>query len=133
MGVTLVGQIGTIYFVACKERYVKIGFVWRRSVSKRIDDMQGENPFQLKLIRIITPAYMEQERWLHQHFEHLKASTPAGEWFCFSDEMLTINPPDSETCLANKAALEKQLKLRRARMAYARAHPVRQWRTPLKV
>lgn len=31
------------------------------------------------------------ERWLHKQFEDRRTS---GEWFCFSEDMLTIQPPD---------------------------------------
>jgi hypothetical protein len=93
LGSPLIGQIGTIYFVACKERYIKIGFVGRGSVVKRVSSMQVWNPFELKVIRTITPAYWEQAIWLHQHFN---ACRVRGEWFHLCEEMLTIELPPSE-------------------------------------
>jgi hypothetical protein len=122
----LIGAKGTIYFIACEEVYIKIGFAGRRGVAKRISQMHTHNPFKLDLIRTITPAYILQEKWLHEYFENLRALTVGKEWFYFSEEMLTITPPDSETLLAEMTAREKY-SVSMAYYANATPHSIRQW------
>lgn len=77
-----------IYFIrAGAEGDVKIGTA--ANVSARLKEFQVGQARILTVIRTIEGG-RETERWLHKHYA---ARHVRGEWFRFSDTMLTIVPP----------------------------------------
>lgn len=73
-----------IYFVQAGENGpVKIGYT--HMPEKRLRCMQANHYETLRLIRV-TPGNRYGERRLHLRFSHLWIR---GEWFYYSDEMLT--------------------------------------------
>ena len=76
----------TIYFIrAGDDGFVKIGK--SKCPDKRLASLQSANPLRLSIIRTIDGDSAE-ERIVHMAFEHLHVH---GEWFRFSDEMLTAD------------------------------------------
>lgn len=67
---------------------VKIG--WADDVERRRRTLQIANHSPLQVVRVIQ-CRRGTEQWLHRHYE---AAQVRGEWFVFSSEMLTIEPPD---------------------------------------
>lgn len=67
---------GSVYFLACDNKYLKIGFAG--NVSERVKELQTGCPFELKLIGVLTDVPEECERWFHAVLreEHVR-----GEWF----------------------------------------------------
>lgn len=77
-----------IYFIRAGEYGpVKIGVA--DDVRNRLRELQCANHEKLALIRNFA-GDQPVERWLHRHFA---AQRVRGEWFWFSDDMLTIDPP----------------------------------------
>jgi hypothetical protein len=77
-----------IYFMrAGVDGPVKIG--WSTNIPSRMSSLQTGQPFKMNLLRILD-APRWAERWLHYTFEDIRLE---GEWFNFSEEMLTIEPP----------------------------------------
>lgn len=95
---------GSIYYILCEYYYsqpplIKIGFTSGDPIS-RLDTVQSHCPFDLKLIQVLTPAYLIQERWLHYTFSELRKR---GEWFQVSlffsvEDILKIKPPSLYEC-----------------------------------
>jgi len=91
----------TVYFArAGKDGLVKIGF--STNVGNRITTIQNGCPSTLKIIRNID-AERHTEKWLHRHFKHLHKR---GEWFEYSDEMLTVIPPAEKATETGKDKTE---------------------------
>ena len=77
-----------VYFIrAGEDGPVKIGHA--TDVLARLADLQVAHHAELKLAREI-PGGLAEEAWLHRRFCSLRIR---GEWFRFSDEMLTIELP----------------------------------------
>ena len=71
---------------------VKIGFTLH-APKRRVTELQISNHEKIKLLRTIDGG-VEMERYLHKRFA---ANRIRGEWFRFSEEMLTDNlPPSTE-------------------------------------
>jgi hypothetical protein len=66
---------------------VKIGTTI--DVPRRLGQLQSVYRMKLKVLRIVPGGYAI-EAWLHRRFSSLRTH---GEWFKFSQEMLTIEPP----------------------------------------
>lgn len=76
-----------VYFIrAGAEGLVKIGHA--HDPEKRRRDLQTGSAEPLKIIRVIEGGH-KIEAWLQQHFAALRQR---GEWFTYSDEMLSIEP-----------------------------------------
>ena len=76
-----------IYIIrAGADGLVKIGLT--QDPDKRLRDLQSGSPAPLTILRLIEGGY-ETEAWLHRHFA---ARRQHGEWFTYSDEMLSIDP-----------------------------------------
>ena len=78
--------MGYIYMVWC-EGFVKIGFT--RNFAGRMNTLIGDNPFPIRLLRVIENQTRENEKWLHNRFA---AHRHKREWFRYCDEMMTIEP-----------------------------------------
>ena len=67
---------GNVYFVACDNRYVKIGFA--ADVPARLSELQVGCPFELKQLGVFGDVPEVCERWFHAVLrdEHVR-----GEWF----------------------------------------------------
>lgn len=78
-----------IYFIQAGNHAgpVKIGHC--TDLSHRLRSLQCGHHENLSVIRT-TDGARSVEKWLHRHFSHISLR---GEWFSFSGEMLTINPP----------------------------------------
>ena len=68
---------------------VKIGTTG--NLTQRIASLSGACGVKLEVLRVIDHAGPRVERWLHRRFSALRGH---GEWFSFSEEMLTIQPPE---------------------------------------
>ena len=68
---------------------VKIGTT--TNLDKRISALSGACGVKLEVIRLIEHAGPRVERWLHRRFNDLRGH---GEWFSYSPEMLTVQPPE---------------------------------------
>ena len=80
-----------VYFIrAGKDGPVKIGVA--ADIPERIKALQTAHFEELALIREI-PGDFEDEVWLHARFAD---QAIRGEWFQFSAEMLTVEPPAEE-------------------------------------
>lgn len=81
-----------IYFLRAGENeHVKIGWTKDQSTLKRrIDSLQVGYPHRLAVIRTLE-AERWAETWLHCFFINQRLE---GEWFTFSSEMLTVEPPE---------------------------------------
>lgn len=80
-----------IYIVqsaADAESPVKIG--WSTRLDTRLRTLQNANSSEIRVLRTIDGDRWV-EVWLHQRFA---ANRMDGEWFAFSEEMLTVSPPD---------------------------------------
>jgi len=84
-GCTDMGQ--SIYFIRVNE-YVKIGRT--RTIMARWATVQTNCPYEAELIRVIPDTSSGTEKWLHEYFQYLHKQ---GEWFKYTEEMLTIIPP----------------------------------------
>jgi Meiotically up-regulated gene 113/Bacterial toxin YdaS len=80
--------------------FVKIGTA--TNVKRRIAGLSAASPFPVVVIRVINGG-PEQERWLHRYFAKRRVRR---EWFRFTDEMLTIEPPDALPSMEKIATLE---------------------------
>jgi hypothetical protein len=82
--------MSSVYFLrAGDDGPVKIGFA--RDLNLRITDIQIGCPEPVALLRVIDDGGKAAERWLHSHFKEQRLR---GEWFSFSDDMLTIEVPN---------------------------------------
>lgn len=70
---------GDVYFIACDNRYLKIGFTW--DVPARLCELQVGCPFELSVIGVLRNVPEVTERWFHAVLreEHVR-----GEWFKLS-------------------------------------------------
>ncbi len=77
-----------LYFIRAGDNGpVKIGIA--DSIPERMATLQSASAVTLCLIREI-PGNRAQEQWLHQRFAEVRLR---GEWFTFTEEMLTVVPP----------------------------------------
>jgi len=80
----------SIYFYHLpKQNLVKIGC--SSNVNKRLNQLSTGCTEQGVLLRVIEGFGFKAEKWLHEHFKALKVK---GEWFNYSEEMLSIEIPD---------------------------------------
>lgn len=80
-----------VYFVSDGRGRVKIGYVkhaW--NLDERLRRLQTGASHRLSLLRAIDGT-QRIESWLHRRFAKQRLD---GEWFAFTNEMLTIIPPD---------------------------------------
>lgn len=78
-----------VYFVRAGEAGpVKIGA--SSNVSARLRTLQISNFVELKVLRVL-PGTKSTESWLHYHYKDRRIK---GEWYEFSECMLTLIPPD---------------------------------------
>lgn len=68
---------------------VKIGRA--SNIVARIRELQGCHFETLNLIRVIEGGHTN-ERWMHRHYVAQKIR---GEWFTFSDDMMTVVPGEA--------------------------------------
>lgn len=81
--------MSSVYFLrAGDDGPVKIGFA--SDLNLRITEIQIGCPEPLSILRVIDDGGKTAERWLHKHFKDKRLR---GEWFSFTDEMLTIEVP----------------------------------------
>lgn len=78
-----------VYFILDGTGRVKIGVT--DDIARRMSGIQTGCSTELVLVRFIGGAGPKVERWLHRRFSGHRVQ---GEWFDFSDEMMTITPPD---------------------------------------
>ena len=78
-----------VYFAQDGLGRIKIGVTI--DVAARLASLRTGNSTELTLIRFIEGAGHKVEKWLHRRF---KADRIQGEWFHFSDEMMTVSVPD---------------------------------------
>jgi hypothetical protein len=77
-----------IYFLRAGDTdLVKIGFA--DNVIRRVSALQAGNHLKLSVFRQIEGG-LQVERWLHRRFQSCRIDR---EWFTFSADMLTIEPP----------------------------------------
>lgn len=77
----------SVYFIQADSGPMKIGHADDAAV--RLRKLQCGSYERLRLIRLVEGG-RPTERWLHRHFRSLHIR---GEWFDFTHEMLTIEPP----------------------------------------
>lgn len=78
----------SVYFIRDDRGRIKIGHAidpWQR-----LQILQCASSNTLALIRVVEGG-QKVERWLHRHFADRRVR---GEWFSFTEEMLTIVVPD---------------------------------------
>lgn len=82
------GELRVIYFLRSEtDGYVKIG--WTGDLNARRKDLQAASGHRLTLLRAFdAPRWAEV--WLHERFS---ADRQTGEWFTYSSEMMTVQPP----------------------------------------
>jgi DNA-binding XRE family transcriptional regulator len=79
----------SVYFIqAGNDGPVKIG--WAATPTNRLRQMQTASPHPLLLRRVVPEASRIVERWFHRWFAERRLN---GEWFSFTDEMLSLEPP----------------------------------------
>lgn len=81
----------TVYFVQAgrEDGPVKIGTC--SNVEKRVANLQCAHYEELNVIRLFD-GDARHERWFHNHFSDHRIR---GEWFRFSPNLLTVEPPHS--------------------------------------
>jgi len=80
------GKAG-VYIIGDGSGFVKIGRA--RNITARLATLQGGNPRELKVVRFLPGAGFAEEHWLHVRFAVLRHR---GEWFQFTEEMMTVSP-----------------------------------------
>ena len=78
-----------VYFAQDGLGRVKIGVTI--DVASRLASLRTGNSTELTLIRFIDGAGQKVEKWLHRRFKSYRIQ---GEWFHFSDEMMSVSVPD---------------------------------------
>lgn len=78
-----------VYFLQDDLGRVKIGVT--KDIAARKAAIQTGSGSDLHLIRFVAGAGQKVEKWLHRRFKDQRVR---GEWFAFSDDMLTVTPPD---------------------------------------
>ena len=78
-----------VYFIQAENfGAVKIGFA--KDVANRVKSLQAAYPHKLRVLRELD-GNMLTEHWLHRHYASQRVH---GEWFEYSPDMFTVNPPD---------------------------------------
>ena len=96
----------SVYFIRAGESgAVKIGLT--QNIKERLIDLQCGNHERLILLREI-PGGPLVERWLHRRFAEYKIHL---EWFRFTDEMLTVEPPENPNISEPKIAKTRRVKM----------------------
>ena len=81
----------SVYFYHLKDsNKVKIGC--SSNVLQRIKQLNTGIHEQCTLIRVIENCDFEAEKWLHKYFKDFRIK---GEWFNYTEEMLTIKLPEN--------------------------------------
>lgn len=80
----------SVYIAMKGDGSVKIGTSER--VLPRVSNLRWQYKDTFTIIRIIPGSYPE-ERWMHRTFKDQRIK---GEFFTFSAEMMTVNPPSVE-------------------------------------
>lgn len=75
------GPPGDIYFVACQNQFVKVGFT-NFDVERRIAELQTGCPHELTLIGVLRAHNMCAEKWFHQA---MRVDHHRLEWFNLND------------------------------------------------
>ena len=75
------GPSGDIYFVACQNEFVKVGFA-SFSVEERLAQLQTGCPHELTAIGVLRHHRMCAEKWFHEAMRH---DRHRGEWFKLND------------------------------------------------
>lgn len=75
-------MIGSVYFIGCDNRFVKIGFA--RNVAERLADLQTGCPFELRIIGELPGAAASMELVFHEVLSRLRFR---GEWFELTDRL----------------------------------------------
>lgn len=79
-----------IYFYYLPENnLVKIGC--STNIEQRIKNLSTGCIEVGQIIRVISGYGFQAEKWLHKYFKDLRVK---GEWFKYTEEMLTVNIPD---------------------------------------
>lgn len=78
----------SVYFIRDENGLVKIGHA--RDPWRRLQDLQVAAPSALSIIRVVQGG-AKVEAWFHKKFA---SAHVRGEWFWFSESMLTLMPPD---------------------------------------
>jgi len=74
--------IGSVYFIACDNRFVKIGFA--RNVVERLAELQTGCPFKLRIIGELPGVAPSMESVFHEVLSQLRFR---GEWFELTDRL----------------------------------------------
>ena len=91
-----------VYFIQDSEGFVKIGRA--QNIFKRLAALQTAHAKELTLIRDIQGG--ELEEWaLHHEFAHLRVR---GEWFKYTDDMMTFIPSELTRVALLKRAPKRQ-------------------------
>jgi hypothetical protein len=77
-----------VYFISNGRGRVKIGMT--SDIQARVSSLQVGNHEALTVLRLVDGS-AATERWFHKRFASLWIT---GEWFRYSDEMMTAIPPD---------------------------------------
>lgn len=75
-------DVGNVYFVVCRNEFVKIGFAV--DVRDRFGDLQTGCPYELKLVGVLPEVPFKAEKWFHIL---LRALHVRGEWFRLTDRV----------------------------------------------
>lgn len=98
-----------VYFIRGADM-VKIGKTTADSLRQRLSMLQTGSPVKLTVIRLIDGG-MQAEAWLHRRFAGLRAH---GEWFKYSDEMLSVHVPAELVAADNGRLSARDAEWRRA-------------------
>ncbi len=79
------GRAGHVYFIACDNRFVKVGFTY--DVEVRLAELQTGCPFELKVIGVLRDTTMIAEKWFHAA---MRGARHRGEWFNLTDRVRLI-------------------------------------------
>lgn len=111
-----------VYFIQARddEGPVKIGFCGR-DVSTRMSQLQALTPDAIEVMRVLPDACRVVERWLHGHYA---ARLIRGEWFRFTPEMRTIEPPTRRDAIRDLRGLVSAVGAETLGRGIRRAPPV---------
>jgi hypothetical protein len=76
------GAPGDVYFVACRNEFVKVGFAL--NVDQRLKELQTGCPYELTVIGVLRDTSALAERWFHAA---MRSERGRGEWFKLTDRV----------------------------------------------
>ena len=75
-------RVGHVYFVACNNEFVKIGFAF--DVKERLAELQTSCPYELVQIGLLGPTRARTEKWFH---DAMREERVRGEWFKLNERV----------------------------------------------